>query len=143
MFNKVWRQTGAIDKKEWLKIFTQPVTFSKQYFRRWIWQQLYRKDWKKQLLVNCSSSKGLNYGSHSGNGKEGEITRDILMILSFSWWDSPLVRSFNNCFGAENGAVFKKRSFLFKTDGKTLLVLPNESWSEILNLNGKKNNNYD
>lgn len=51
---KVWRQT--VDNKEWLKTFMQPVTCSKQYFKK-IWQQLYREGQRKQFSVDCSNLK--------------------------------------------------------------------------------------
>lgn len=63
----------------------QPVTCSKQYYKKMNLAELYREDWWKQLVGDCNNSKGLNYDSHSRNVKEGESSRDVQMILIFAW----------------------------------------------------------
>lgn len=127
--------------REWLKIFMQPVTCSKQYVRKMNLAEVIQKG-LEEAVGDCSNSKSLDRGSHRWVERRGKIPETFWRSYPFHSEIFPSQEHSAVTLGAENGANLKM-SFLFKTDCKNLLILPNVSWSEKLRLNGSKNKIYD
>lgn len=83
---QVQRQTSAIDDKEWVKIFMQPVACAEQYCRKVNLGAVLQRE-QEETVDDCSDSKGLKYCSHStvGMGRREHLDGLVLSGMRFSF----------------------------------------------------------